>query len=400
MSTSRAAPSLLMTTSVPSTLTAFLLPYAEHYRRRGWRVEAASNGVTGVARCVEAFDAVHDIGWTRSPSDPVNLTQAPARLRQIVREGGFDIVHAHDPIAAFVTRFALRGMRAAGVRVVYTAHGFHFYEGAPPVQATVFREVERLASRWTDRLIVINHEDLASAGAFPVARRGGLRYMPGIGVDMRRYDPAAVDDGAVAAVRDELSLAPGQPLFLMIAEFNPGKRHRDAVAALANAASDDAVLAFAGVGPLMDEVAAQARSLGVQDRVRFLGYRDDIPVLLRASTAMLLPSEREGLPRSIMEAAALERPVVATRIRGVTELVTPETGFLVEVGDVPALSRALDRLASDPEGARAMGAAGRRAMAAFDLARVLELHDELYAELLGEPSGAGGVRDVRGVTLA
>lgn len=376
-------PSLLMATSVPSTLTAFLLPYAEHYRARGWRVEALSNGVSEVERCVSAFDAVHDVNWTRKPTDPQNLITVPARVRQVVRAGGYDIVHAHDPVAAFVTRFALRGLRSKGdVRVVYTAHGFHFFHGAPRGQAVIMRALERVASDWTDRLIVINQEDLAAAQAFPLARRGGVVYMPGIGVDTSKYSPQAVSAAQVASLRAELGLAEGQPLFLMIAEFNPGKRHRDAVTALAASGLPTAVLALAGVGPLMPDVEEQARSLGVADRVKLLGYRDDIPALITTSAAVLLPSEREGLPRSIMEAASLERPVIASRIRGVSELVTPATGFLHEVGDTAAMADAMRSVVTDQPAALAMGREGRRAMRTFDIANLLGLHDELYAELL------------------
>jgi len=376
-------PRLLIATSVPSTLTAFLLPYAKHYRDRGWRVEALSNGVSGVERCVAAFDAVHDVAWTRRPTDPVNLTTVPGRVRQVVAAGAYDIVHAHDPVAAFVTRFALRSRRARGeVKVVYTAHGFHFFRGAPRTQAVVMRTLERLASDWTDRLIVINREDLAAARSFPLARRGGLVYMPGIGVDTARYAPDAVSEEQVTALRTALGLSRGQPLFTMIAEFNPGKRHRDAVAALAASGMPNAVLALAGVGPLMSEVEEQARRLGVGERVRLLGYRDDIPTLIAASSAVLLPSEREGLPRSLMEAASLERPVIASRIRGVSELVTPETGYLHGVGDTAAIANAMRAVVSKPEAAHAMGRNGRLAMRAFDISNLLAMHDTLYAELL------------------
>jgi glycosyltransferase involved in cell wall biosynthesis len=211
--------------------------------------------------------------------------------------------------------------------------------------------------------------------------------MPGIGVDMRRYDPAAVGEDDVRAVRAELGLGPESTLVTMLAEFNPGKRHRDLIAALARADRPGLVIALAGVGPLEDEVRAQSARLGVEDRVRFLGFRSDVPVLLRASAALALPSEREGLPRSIMEASCLERPVIATRIRGVTELVTPASGYLVEVGDVDGLAGALRGIVDDPDGAAAKGRAGRVAMRAFDLAPVLRAHEALYADLLEGRSG-------------
>lgn len=376
------APRLLIAAGVPSTLKAFLLPYAEHYRARGWEVHAAANGAAADPRIEAAFDEVHDVPWTRRPYDPVNLTVAARRIRTVVREGHFDLVHVHDPVAAFVARFALRRVRASlGTNVIYTAHGFHFFAGNAPWRNLLYRSVEALAARWTDHLIVINDEDHRAADRLPVA--GGVSYMPGIGIDTTRYDAARIDDEAVRQVRDDLGLVDGQRILLMVAELNPGKRHGDAVAALARSGRDDVVLVCAGVGPLKEAIRDQAARLGVGERVLLLGFRDDIEALLRASFAMVLPSEREGLPRCLMEASSMERPVIATRIRGVTELVEDgATGHLVEVGDVDGLASAIRELASDPGTAEAMGRRGRVRMERFDLSHVLRLHDELYARLL------------------
>lgn len=377
------APRLLYATSVPDTLRAFLLPYGEHYRARGWRVHAAAAGASGCDACLGAFDAVHDLPWTRHPSDSANLREAPRALRALVREQGFDLVHAHDPIAGFVTRLALRRMRAeAEVGVVTTAHGFHFFAGNAWHRNLLYGAVEWLASHWTDAQVVINREDEAAVRRWRFASRDRTMYMPGIGVDTSVYDPKRVSDADVAQVRAELGLHDEQQLLLMVAELNPGKRHRDAVAALAAAERPEVVLGCAGVGPLGPEIEAQARTLGLEGRVRLLGYRRDVPALLRTSFALVLPSEREGLPRCIMEASCLERPVIATRIRGVTELVSPETGVLVEVGDVAALAAAIRRLVDCPAEAAALGAAGPDAMRRFDLRNVLALHDALYERLL------------------
>jgi glycosyltransferase involved in cell wall biosynthesis len=376
-------PRLLIVASVPETLRAFLLPYAQHFRGLGWRVDAAARGVSSDDVVTAAFDQVVDVPWSRSPLDPANLTTAAATLRAHVRQERYDLVHVHDPIAAFVTRWALRRLRrSTGVRVVYTAHGFHFFKGNAPHRNAAFYLLEAIASRWTDAQIVINREDEAAARRWPFASRDRVTYMPGIGVDMDRYDPAAVSEDEVRAVRAELGLGPESTLVTMLAEFNPGKRHRDLIAALARADRPDLVLALAGVGPLEDAVRAQSAELGVEERVRFLGFRSDVPALLRASAALALPSEREGLPRSIMEASCLERPVIATRIRGVTELVTEASGYVVEVGDVEGLADALRAVVDDPGEAAAKGRAGRVAMRTFDLAPVLRAHETLYAELL------------------
>lgn len=382
------APRLLVTTNVPSTLTAFLLPYAEHFRARGWRVDAACNGGPACEACAEAFDHVYHVPWTRRPADRVNFWGAPRALRRLVAEQGYDIVHTHDPVAAFVTRLALRGVRRRrGVTVVYTAHGFHFYRGAPPIDNLLYGTVETIASRWTDELVVMNREDLEAARRFPMPE-DRITYMPGIGVDMSRYDPGRVTADAVAAVRRELGLADDRRLLLMVAEFLPRKGHLDAVAALARAGDERVVLACAGDGPTMDAARAEAERLGVGGRVRFLGFRNDIGTLLQASFALILPSRLEGLPRCIMEASCLERPTVAYRIRGVSELIDDTTGVLCEPGDVEALASAVRRLAGDPETVRAMGVRARQKMDAFELGHLLELHERLYARALARRGGA------------
>ena len=378
---------LLITTSVPTTLVTFLLPYARHFRSRGFTVHALSNGASDCAACRDAFDEVFDVPWTRRPRDPVNLTEAPRRLRALVREQRYDLVHTHDPIAAFVTRLALRRARRTGrPRVVYTAHGFHFHGEGGRLSNLVFRTAERLAGRWTDYLIVINRDDEQAALEHRIVPPQRLRYMPGIGVDLGIYAADRVTPSQVRGLRAEIGVPEDAQLLTMVAEFNPGKRHRDALRALAAARRRDVHLVLLGVGPLMDEVRAEADALGLRGRVHLLGFRSDVPAWLSASFATILPSEREGLPRCIMESFCLARPVISTRIRGVRELVDDDTGMLTAVGDTAAMAAAIDALAADPERSARMGRVGRERMGAFDLQRVLRLHEALYAEALADPA--------------
>lgn len=376
-------PRLLIATSVASTLAAFMLPYAEHYRNRGWRVDAAHGGEPNDL-VSDAFENVYDLPWTRKPWESANLLGTPPVLQDLVRENDYDIVHLHDPVAAFVGRYALRRLRLTGrPRVVYTAHGFHFYKGAPKGPALVFGALEWLASRWTDRLIVINREDEISANRFPIPN-SRVRYFPGIGVDLKQYRRQEAIAGEVAKFRSSLGVDSETPLVSMIAEFNPGKRHMDALEAVAATDRPQLHLVLAGVGPLESAVRERAQQLGLSNRVHFLGFRRDIPVVLQASLALMLPSEREGLPRCIMEASAMEVPVLSTSIRGVNELVTAETGVLTAVGDINTMSATLRKWVDDPASAAKMGQAGRQAMQQFDLPTLLSLHDDLYEELIRE----------------
>jgi glycosyltransferase involved in cell wall biosynthesis len=371
-------PSLLMVATVPDTLRGFLLPFAEHFRRRGFRVDAMAAGVSGCPDSVAAFDRVWEVAWSRNPLDLRNLAVA-RRVREVATR--YDLVHVHTPVASFVTRLALRGRPRTGrPRVIYTAHGFHFYRGGPRLRGLAFRVLEQLAGRWTDYLVVINREDEEAARRMLSAER--VRYMPGIGVDLDRYAPAAVSETDVSRVRRELALGAASRLFLMIAEFIPRKRHRDALAAFARLDRPDARLAFAGTGPLVDEMQRRAAELGVADRVHFLGLRRDIPALVRASVAVLLPSQQEGLPRSAMESMSLGVPVVGSRIRGTADLLEGGGGVLVPVGDVTALTDTLARILDHPEEAREMGRRGRERAASYHLEIIIAMHEALYEEAL------------------
>jgi glycosyltransferase involved in cell wall biosynthesis len=366
---------LLITTTVPSTLTAFLTPYADHFRGKGWRVDALSQDAASAAGLWDHFDSLFDVRWSRNPLAASNLGET-AKIRKIVLDGGYDIVHAHTPVAAFVTRFALRKLRSkSNFRVVYTAHGFHFHKGGRPFPNFAYRMLERAAGRWTDRLVVMNEEDFEAAQKYRIVKEGCLRYMPGIGLDFSKYDKNSVTQEEIADVRSELGLGDEDILYTMIAEFVSGKRHRDAVEALALTGRPNIHMAFAGTGKLFAETRDLAGKLGLAKRIRFLGSRDDIPRLLLASRAAISTSEREGLPRSLMESACLGVPIIGAAARGVRDVINPGRGLLYPVGDVFGLRDALLRCADDPFPAVSPDPAWR-------IENLISLHEELYEEII------------------
>jgi glycosyltransferase involved in cell wall biosynthesis len=377
-------PRLLMITTVPATLRAFLLPYARHFAAQGWRVDAMARGVSACAECRTHFHQVWDVDWTRNPFDLIRLGVSARQVRAVVAAQGYDLVHVHTPIAAFVARGALRRMRRSGVpKVIYTAHGFHFHTGRGPIGNALFSALERRAGRWTDELVVINREDMLAARRLGIVPPGHLHYMTGIGVATNRYDPARVSDAEVSAFRAELGLVPGVPLFLVLGEFIRRKRHRDVIEALARLDDSRAHLALAGDGPLLETVRAQAARRGLAGRVHFLGFRRDVPALVRAASAVVLVSEQEGLPRSVLEALCLETPVIGSDIRGTRELLEDGCGWLVPVGDVDQLAQAMSAVITQPDDARARGCLGRvKVLDGYDQASILRRHEALYAQAL------------------
>ncbi|BAZ25059.1 putative group 1 glycosyl transferase [Kalymmatonema gypsitolerans NIES-4073] len=378
---------LLMVTTIPDTLRGFLLPFAHHFRAQGWLVDAMACGVSASTECLEAFDQVWEVEWSRNPLDPKNLFSAPRKIREVLAQREYDLVHVHTSVASFVTRYTLNSLaKHKKPKVIYTAHGFNFHPGGKPLKNAVFIALEKLAGQWTDHLVVINRDDEKAAKRYGLVPPHRVHYMPGIGVDINRYNVNNVTADNLLRLRQELGLAPKNSLFVAVAEFTRNKRHTDMVRALARLARPEVHLAFAGDGPqsLMDETQKLATELRVQNQVHFLGFRRDVSTLICASVATLLTSEREGLPRSVMEALCLETPVIGTDIRGIRDLLAQGCGLLVKVGDVEGLAGAIARILDHPEEARTMGKRGRERMADYDLKHIIQLHENLYAEVLGK----------------
>jgi glycosyltransferase involved in cell wall biosynthesis len=320
---------------------------------------------------------------------------APRRIREIALQGDYDIVHVHTPIASFLTRYALRHLRRSGrPQVIYTAHGFHFYQGSPAYRSLPFQALETLAGRWTDYLVVINREDEAAARRFRLVPEDRILYMPGIGVDTAYYNSAKLSESDVRGKRREIGLPDAASMILVIAEFIPRKRHADILKAFARIQPRDARLALAGGGRLEEETKQLARSLGIEDRVLFLGWRRDIPALIRCAACLVLASTHEGLPRSVMEAMSAGVPVIGSDIRGVRDLLDADRGLLFPTGNVEALAKAMAWTLDHPREARAIGQRGRESMGDYDLRRVIRLHETLYEKAL-EGQALPSLREMR-----
>jgi len=182
-----------------------------------------------------------------------------------------------------------------------------------------------------------------------------------------------------------LGLGPNQPLFLLVGAFDPRKRHRDLLEAFQALGDPNAHLAFAGSGARRAILQAWCLERGLADRVHFLGHRRDVPALMLASLATVLPSEREGLPRCIMESMALGVPVIGTDTRGVRDLLEACGGVQIPVGDIDALKAAMLRMIEDPESARSLGKQAQSRMEPFNITHLFKMHEDLYSELLNDP---------------
>jgi glycosyltransferase involved in cell wall biosynthesis len=372
---------LLIVATIPGTLGGFILPFVRHFRSLGWQVDGMAQEIEQCGVCSSEFDRVWNVRWSRNPLDPRNLAIAVPRIREVVAQGNYNLVHVHTPVAAFVTRYALKD-RKHKPQVIYTAHGFHFHRGGNPLTNNIFLTLEKLAGKWTDYLITINREDEAAAKKHHIVAADKIYYTPGIGVDLTHYNPSTISLDATNTIRQELGLAPQDVLFLCVAEFTKNKRHQDILSALAKLNRSTVHLALAGDGEQRIPMEKLAGELNLQNQVHFLGFRPDISALIRTSVAVLLTSQREGLPRSIMEALCLETPVIGSDIRGTRDLLIEGCGILVPVGDTDALASAMNQILEDLPEAGVMGKRGRKKMLDYDVNQIIQLYEKIYDRAL------------------
>ena len=294
--------------------------------------------------------------------NPLRHWASYRHLCRLFREERFDMVHVHTPIAALLGRLAAR--RAGVGRIVYTVHGFYFHERMVPWKRMLFIALEKWGGRHTDILFTQAEEDAESARHLGLCR-GGVIEAIGNGVDPARFAPATDGGAARRSLRAELDTPEDALVIMMTGRMVVEKGYPELFAAIAG---QDAILWVAGER-LASDHAAQVSIKALPPNVRLLGHRQDVPELLRAADIFTLPSHREGMPRSIIEAMMVGLPVIATDIRGSREqVVTGVTGLLVPAANKEALAGAIQKLSADTMLRSRMGAAGRR--------RALEFYDE------------------------
>jgi glycosyltransferase involved in cell wall biosynthesis len=361
--------------AVDFTLYHFLLPLMRAQRDAGHEVVGVcTRGALAAKVEAEGFRVI-DAPIKRS-SNPLALWRAYRGLRRLFEAERFDMVHAHTPVAALAGRPAAK--RAGAARVVYTAHGFYFHEHMPWPKRWLHVALEWWGGRFTDVLFTQAAEDADTARALGLCR-GGVVAAIGNGSDPARFRPAAPGEDTRARLRSAIGTRADTPVFVMIGRLVAEKGYPELFRAMKVA--PDAELWVVGERLASDhaqsierDIAAVEADPDLSRRIRFLGYRADVPALLRAADAFVLPSHREGMPRSIVEAMLTGLPVIATDIRGSREeVLDSETGLLVPVRDPAALGAAIAKLAGDSDLRARLGDAGlRRARALYDERLVVE----------------------------
>ena len=339
---------VLLTATVQSHICQFHKPLVEILHAHGCEVHVAAknnlaekNGLK-----LDFVEKVYDVPFARSPKSKNNIN-AYREIKKIVNQEHYDVIHCNTPMGGIVTRLAARKVRKRGTKVYYTAHGFHFYEGAPKKNWIVFYPIEKIFSCLTDKLITITAED------FNFAKRKfycQVERIHGVGVDEKRYFP--VDKSEKMKLRKEMGFNMEQKIILCVGELLPNKNQKMAIHMMKYIVDQhsNSVLLLAGNGPERDDLEQEIEACRMNDHVKLLGYCTNLQDYQHIADVLVSCSKREGLPANIVEAMLSETPIVASRNRGHKELIQDgETGFLVDVNDTKDMAQKVLKILNDDE---------------------------------------------------
>jgi glycosyltransferase involved in cell wall biosynthesis len=355
----------------------------ERHDRRRYEVHLACNpDGRWIERARRAGDVLHPVPALVRPVQPWHDLRALLALVRLMRRERFDVVHTHTAKAGFLGRLAARQCRVPAV--VHTYHAFPWHDRMSAAQRQLYLRLERVVRPFTHCALTVSETQRQAGARLRVldAERSRTIYS---GIDFAKLDAAA----APAVTRAKLGLPPDAPLIIFAGRLDPSKAPHLLVAAFSQVAQEhpDARLLLAGDGELRAALEAQVRALGLAARVHLLGFRDDVPDLLRAADVFAFSSLWEMLGRALTEAMLLGKAVVAPALNGIPEIVRHgETGLLYEAGQSGQLAQHLGHLLANAAERERLGANARRlTRPMFDVNVMVARIEQVYEELLPTP---------------
>lgn len=370
-------PKVLICASTSVHIKNFHLPYLEFFKRQGFETHVAvPDGAS-----MEHADLVYSIPVTKSFFSISNL-KAALTLRKIIRENRYEIILTHTALAGAVCRLGvvLAGKRNTGV--IHTVHGYLFYKGCGILKKLFCYIPEYLLRGVTDCLITMNEEDTKTAQKL-VKKGGTVIKVSGMGVDPKRFQPA--DRAEKEFLRAKLSIPENTYTLVYAAEFSKRKNHIELIQAMKAVVEKrpEVLLLLCGSGALQDNIESEAMKLGLTKNIRFLGWQEKMNEIYKACDLAVSSSLSEGMPFSIIEAQLCTLPVVASKIKGHTDLIEHgANGLLYPPGDPEALARMIIDIINNPDEAIALGQAARKSAMGYTLPIAFEENTRAYMRVL------------------
>lgn len=316
---------ILFVATTTAHINTFHIPYLKWFKEQGYEVHVASKGSQKIEYCDKHFD----IPFERFPIKKNNL-KAYKELERIINENNYKIIHCHTPVGGFLTRLAARKSRKKETRVIYTAHGFHFYKGAPLLNWIIYYPLEKWMAHYTDCLITINKEDYEIAKKKLKVKQ--VEFVHGVGMNTQRFNTMITEDDKKNK-RKGLGIKEDDIVFTYVAELNKNKNQIMLIQVIEKLKEEYKNIKLLLVGNCNNKQVYQEEieKRNLENEVYLLGRRVDIQEILAITNIYLASSIREGLPVNIMEAMYMGLPIIATDNRGHRELVNNnENGFIIK----------------------------------------------------------------------
>lgn len=365
---------ILYVTTVSMTM-GFFPEHIKMLLNEGHTIEIATNCDQPVPEIYNTLGCkVYDIPFSRSPFSKNNL-KAYKMLKQLVETEHYDIVHTHTPNASMIARLACRKVRKQGTRIFYTAHGFHFFKGAPLKNWLMYYPIEKICARFTDVLITINKEDYALAQKKMHAKK--VCYVPGVGIDLEKIRAVHVDRNEV---RKSIGVPEESVLLLSVGELNVNKNHQIVLKALAKLNNKNVHYVIAGLGDQNENLLNLAKNLGVEKQFHLLGYRTDVPAIAKSSDVFCFPSHREGLGLSALEAMSCALPLITSNVHGINDYSQNDvTGYKCSPDDIVSWVDKIKILVEDSSKRKQFGNNNVQIVAKYSMQNILQRMKEIYA---------------------
>ena len=310
---------VLFVATVTRHINAFHIPYLKWFKEQGYEVHVASNGNEGIEYCDKHFN----LPFARFPLKVDNI-KTYKELKKIVNDNNYEIIHCHTPVGGVLTRLAARKKRKKfKTKVIYTAHGFHFYKGAPLINWIIFYPIEKWLARYTDCLITINMEDYELAKK-KLKKLKRIEYLPGVGIDEKKFKSNILKPKEKKELKSSLGLKEEDFILIYPAELSDRKNQKmliEAINLIPPKIKGKIKIILPGKDSKNGEYQKLAQMLGVEKNFLFLGFRTDIAQLMQISDLAVSTSKQEGLPVNLIEAMCMGLPIIATDCRGNRDLI-------------------------------------------------------------------------------
>jgi len=372
---------ILFVTTISGTVNAFLIPHIKMLLAQGNEVGAAFNSMQDKnSELIQLGIKIHDVPFQRNPLHKDNL-KARRKIKEIILKEGYKLIHVHTPVASFVTRLACR--RMSDVTMLYTAHGFHFYQGASRKNWLIFYTLEKMAARWTDGIITMNQEDFNAAAKLKLRRKNTVFNVHGVGLNLYKF--TAQTSERKDKLRKQYHYSPQDFIIIYVGELSY-RKHQDLLIETIHKLKGKIArvkLLLVGDGELSQPFKELAQKLSLENEIEFLGYRKDVDRLMAISDLAVSTSRQEGLPVNVMEAMATALPVVVTDCRGNRDLVSNGVnGLVIGINDAEQCANAIEKLYHNKELRNKFSAKNRELIREYSLENVLNEMDLIYSAFI------------------